>query len=195
MSMVSNVIDVFLKGRTASKFDGRSVDDATLRRLYDLYKWGPTSLNSQPGRVLFLRRTEEKARLASALMPNNIEKTLAAPVVAIVAYDTRFYELLPSQAPHLPSGFLRMLSADQALAHDTALRSSTLQGAYLIIAARMLGLDAGPMSGFDPLKVDEVFFPDGRWKSNFLVNLGYADLTGIHPRGPRLHFDTAVRIS
>lgn len=193
--MISNVFDIFVEGRTANQFDGRPVDDATLRGLYDLYKWGPTSLNSQPGRVLFVRGAEEKARLVHALTPNNVEKTLAAPVVAIVAYDTRFYELLPSQAPHLPAGFVRMFGSDQALLHDTALRNSTLQGAYLIIAARMLGLDAGPMSGFEPHKVDEAFFPDGRWKSNFLVNLGYADPAGTRPRGPRLDFDTAVRIA
>lgn len=192
--MASNLTDVFLNARTANKFDGRPLDDEMLLRLYDLYKWGPTSLNAQPGRILFLRSAEAKSRLAPALMPNNVEKTLAAPVVAIVAYDTRFHELLSSQAPHLPPPVIARFASDQALAEETAFRNGTLQGAYLIIAARMLGLDAGPMSGFDARKVDETFFPDGRWKANFLVNLGYADPSGTRPRGPRLDFEQVARI-
>lgn len=192
--MSSDAFDLFLQGRTANKFDGRPVDDDTLRRLYDLYKWGPTSLNSQPGRVVFVRSAEAKAKLAPAVMANNLDKTMAAPVVAIVAYDTAFHELLASQAPHLPPPILQMLSSNKALAQETAFRNGTLQGAYLIIAARMLGLAAGPMSGFDARKVDETFFPDGRWKSNFLVNLGYVDPSGTRPRGARLDFDLAARI-
>ncbi len=192
--MSSELFDLFLQGRTANKFDGRPVADDTLRRLYDLYKWGPTSLNSQPGRVLFVRSAEAKAKLGPALAPNNLEKTMAAPVVAIVSYDTKFSELLPAQAPHLPPPILQMFASNQALAQETAFRNGTLQGGYLIIAARMLGLAAGPMSGFDARKVDEVFFPDGRWKSNFLVNLGYADPSGTRPRGPRLDFDVAAGI-
>lgn len=192
--MTSDLLGIFLNGRTATKFDGRPVDDATLRRLYDVYKWGPTSLNSQPGRILFLRSPEEKARLAAALAPSNVEKTMTAPVVAIVAYDTRFHELLPTQAPHLPAAVIEKLAADPALHHETAFRNSSLQGAFLIVAARMLGLDAGPMSGFDARKVDETFFPGGRWKSNFLVNLGYADPGRTRPRGPRLDFEQATRV-
>lgn len=192
--MSSELFDLFLQGRTANKFDARPVDDDMLMRLYDLYKWGPTSMNSQPGRVLFLRSAEAKARLAPALMPNNLAKTIGAPVVAIVGYDTAFHELLRVQSPHLPAPVLEMFASNPALAQETAFRNGTLQGAYLILAARMLGLAAGPMSGFDARKVDEIFFPGGRWKSNFLVNLGYADPSGTHPRGPRLDFDMAARI-
>lgn len=192
--MSSELFDLFLQGRTANKFDARPVDDEMLHRLYDLYKWGPTSLNSQPARVLFLRSAEAKARLAPALMPNNLAKTMDAPVVAIVGYDTAFHEFLPSQAPHLPAPVLQMFVSNPTLTQETALRNGTLQGAYLIMAARMLGLAAGPMSGFDARKVDEVFFPGGRWRSNFLVNLGYPDLSGTHPRGPRLDFNVVARV-
>ena len=185
---------VFLAARTFNKFSDRAVDDATLRALYDLLKWGPTSLNCQPMRVVFVKSAAAKEQLKPALSPNNAAKTMAAPVTAIVAYDTRFHENIPTQFPALPA-MGKMFADAPPLAQETAFRNGTLQGAYLIVAARMLGLDAGPMSGFDAAKVDAAFFADGRWKANFLVNLGYGDPAGNHPRGPRLGFDEVARIA
>ena len=184
----------FLAARTFNKFSDRAVDDATLRELYDLLKWGPTSLNCQPLRIVFVRSAAAKELLKPALSPNNAAKTMAAPVTAIVAYDTRFHENIPTQFPALPA-MGKMFADAPPLAQETAFRNGSMQGAYLIIAARMLGLDAGPMSGFDAAKVNQAFFADGRWKANFLVNLGYGDPAGNRPRGPRLGFDEAVRIA
>ncbi len=183
----------FFNARTFGKFSDQAVDEATLRRLHDLFKWGPTSMNCQPVRLVFVKSAQAKARLIPALAPGNAAKTQAAPVTAIVAMDTRFYEHLPVQFPVMPSAS-QMFSQNETLAAETALRNSSLQGAYLIIAARMLGLDAGPMSGFDPAKVNQAFFADGRWKANFLVNLGWGDASGNHPRGPRLGFEEVARI-
>jgi len=184
---------VFLSARTFNKFSERAVDDATLQQLYELYKWGPTAMNSQPARVVFVRSAAAKEKLKDALKPNNVDKTMAAPVTAIVAYDAAFYEQLPTQYPALPAA-RDMFAGNPSLAAETALRSGTLQGAYLIVAARMLGLDAGPMSGFDAAKVNAAFFAEGGWKANFLVNLGWGDSAGNRPRGPRLSFSEAVRI-
>jgi len=184
---------LFFDARTFNKFQPRPVDDATLHSLVDLMKWGPTSMNGQPGRLVFVRSAEAKARLKGALMGGNVDKTMAAPVTAIVAYDTEFHEHLPTQFPAMP-GARDMFHGNAGLIDTTGLRNSSLQGAYLIIAARALGLDAGPMSGFDNAAVDAAFFPDGKWKSNFLINLGYGDPSGNHPRGPRLPFHTMARI-
>ncbi|HEX7637320.1 MAG TPA: malonic semialdehyde reductase [Burkholderiaceae bacterium] len=184
---------LFLDARTFNKFQPRPVDDATLRRLVDLAKWGPTSMNAQPGRFVFVRSAEAKEKLKPALMPGNRDKTMAAPVTVIVAHDVAFHEHLPTQFPAMP-GARDMFAGSDAMRESTAFRNGSLQGAYLILAARALGLDAGPMSGFDPAAVDAAFFPDGRWKSNFLVNLGYGDPAGNHPRGPRLPFETVARI-
>lgn len=183
---------IFVDARTANKFTDRPVDDDTLRQLYDLLRWGPTSMNSQPARFVFLRSTASRQRLLPALSPGNQQKTLTAPVTVIVAQDTRFFDQLPTLFPAYDAK--PMYEANPALAESTAFRNSSLQGAYLIIAARLLGLDCGPMSGFDPAKVNAEFFPDGRWKANFVCNLGYADPTGNHPRGPRLPFETAVQM-
>lgn len=183
---------IFLNARTFNRFSDRPVTDATLRQLYDLLKWGPTSFNCQPGRYLFLRTPTARARLRPALAPGNVDKTLAAPVTVIVAHDRQFHEFLPEQFPAFDAKPL--FANDPALAERTAFRNGTLQGAYLIVAARALGLDCGPMSGFDNARVDAEFFPDGRWKSNFLVNLGYGDPSGNYPRGPRLVFETAAKI-
>ena len=183
----------FTAARTFNKFTDDPVDDATLHCLYDLFKWGPTTLNSQPLRLVFVRSAQAKERLKPALMPNNVDKTMAAPVTAIVAYDSRFFEHMATQFPAMP-GMAGLFANSAAFAQATALRNGSLQGGYLIIAARMLGLAAGPMSGFDAVKVNETFFPDGRWRANFLVNLGYGDPSGNHPRGPRLDFDDVVRI-
>jgi len=141
-----------------------------------------------------VRSPEAKAKLKGALMGGNVDKTMAAPVTAIVAYDTEFHEHLPAQFPAMP-GARDMFHGNAPLIETTGLRNSSLQGAYLILAARALGLDAGPMSGFDNAAVDKAFFPDGKWKSNFLINLGYGDASGNWPRGPRLPFETMARIA
>lgn len=182
----------FLNARTFNKFTDQPVSDETLRQLYDLAKWGPTSMNSQPARYVFVRSAEAKAKLAEALSPGNVAKTNAAPVTVIVAMDSQFYEHLPEQFPAVNAK--PMFEGNAGLAEATAQRNSALQGAYLIIAARQLGLDCGPMSGFDPAKVNAAFFPDGRHKVNFLINLGYGDASGNHPRGPRLPFEAVASI-
>jgi len=184
---------LFFDARTFNKFQPRPVDDATLHALVDLAKWGPTSMNAQPGRIVFVRSAEAKEKLKGALMGGNVDKTLAAPVTAIIAYDTEFHEHLPTQFPAMP-GARDMFHGNAAFIESTAVRNSSLQGAYLILAARALGLDSGAMSGFDQAAVDAAFFPDGKWKSNFLVNLGYGDPTKIFPRNPRLDFEEACKI-
>jgi 3-hydroxypropanoate dehydrogenase len=146
-------------------------------------------------RLVFVKSPEAKARLRPALSPGNLEKTMAAPVTAIVADDMRFYEFLPRLFPHNPKMVdLFTRPGQEQFTRTTAFRNSTLQAGYFILAARALGLDVGPMSGFDNAKVDAEFFPDGRWKSNFLMNLGYGDPAGLHPRNPRLSFEEACRI-
>lgn len=193
-ALPDTALDQILRtARTFNKFTDRTVDDTTLRQLHDLYKWGPTSMNCQPGRIVFVRSIEAKQKLKPALMPGNADKTMAAPITAIVAYDAEFFENMPAQFPINPNA-RDMFASNAALAADTAFRNGTLQGAYLVIAARALGLDAGPMSGFNPAAVNEAFFPDGRWKTNFLVNLGWGDPSGNHPRGPRLAFDAVTRV-
>ncbi len=182
----------FTSARTFNRFRPEPVSDETLQRLYDLLKWGPTSMNTQPGRYLFLRSAEARQRLKPCLSPGNVDKTMAAPVVAIVAMDTQFFEHLTEQFRAFDAK--PMFAGNAALAETTAFRNSSLQGAYLIMAARLLGLDCGPMSGFDPAKLNAEFFPDGRFKANFLVNLGYGDPAGNYPRGPRLPFETAVQL-
>jgi 3-hydroxypropanoate dehydrogenase len=194
MSMLSPAAfdQTFRHARTFNKFKPDPVSDDTLRQLHELMKWGPTSFNCQPARLLFLRSAEAKARLKPALIASNAEKTMAAPVVVIVAMDMQFFEHLPQQFPAMDAKSFFVGNA--ALAEATAFRNSSLQGAYLMVAARMLGLDCGPMSGFDAAKVNAEFFADGRFKANFLVNLGYGDASGNYPRGPRLTFDEAVRL-
>jgi 3-hydroxypropanoate dehydrogenase len=183
---------LFRAGRTHSAWLDRPVTDDQLRRIYDLMKWGPTSANSSPARIVFLRSRTAKERLAPALAPQNVEKTLQAPVTAIVAHDLRFYDELPRLFPHTDAR--SWFAGNELLAEATAFRNGSLQGAYLILAARAIGIDAGPMSGFDNDKVDREFFPDGRLKSNFLVNLGYGDPSRLHARNPRLSFDEAAQI-
>jgi 3-hydroxypropanoate dehydrogenase len=183
---------VFRSARTYKRFTDRSVPDSLLRQLYELMKWGPTSLNSQPGRYLFLRSHAAKNRLAPALAPTNIDKVMSAPVVAIVAMDMRFYDHLKTQSPAGVSSAHFLTNA--AVTAATAFRNSSLQGAYLIVAARLLGLDCGPMSGFDEAKVNEAFFPDSPTRINFLINIGYGDVEALHPRGPRLPFDSVAGI-
>ena len=184
---------LFTESRSQNGWFDKPVGESLLQELYEITRMGPTSMNCQPARLVFLTTEAAKARLLPALMPGNVEKTRTAPVVAIVAYDSRFFEHLATQFPAMP-GMGGMFASSAPFAQETALRNSSLQGAYLIIAARMLGLDAGPMSGFDAAKVNDAFFADGRWKANFLVNLGYGDPAGNHPRGPRLAFDEIARI-
>jgi len=183
---------LFREARTHSAWLDRPVSDDQLRRIYDLMKWGPTSANSSPARIVFLRSRVAKELLAQALAPQNVEKTLAAPVTAIVAHDLRFYDELPRLFPH--ADVRAWFVGNEPLIEATAFRNGSLQGAYLVLAARALGLDAGPMSGFDNETVDREFFPDGRFKSNFLVNLGYGDPSRLHARSPRLTFEEAAQI-
>jgi len=183
---------LFRQARTYNAFSGE-VDDATLQRLYDLLKWGPTTANSCPARFVFVKSAEAKARLEPALDEGNRTKTMAAPCVVIVAHDLDFYEKLPVLFPHTDAKSWFEGKPDSAL-ETVCLRNGSLQGAYLILAARALGLDCGPMSGFDNAKLDAAFFPDGRWKSNFLCNLGKGDPAKVFPRNPRLTFEEACRI-
>ena len=199
---------LFRTARTHSAWLDHPVDDGLLHRIYDMMKWGPTSANCCPVRILFLRTRPAKERLRPALQPANVEKTMKAPVTAVIAYDSKFYEVLPRLFPAMP-GAKEMFAKSQELADSTAMRNGSLQGAYFMLAARSLGLDCGPMSGFDNAKVDQEFLPaaapwtgaiDGGFiaagavKSNFLCNLGYGDATKLHPRGPRLDFDEACQL-
>jgi len=198
---------IFRKARTHNGWLDKLVSDDLLHRLYDLMKWGPTSANCSPARILFLRTPEAKQRLKPALSEGNLEKTMQAPVTAIIAHDLKFYEKLPRLFPNNP-GAREWFTSSPEFAQTTAFRNGTLQGAYFIIAARSLGLDCGPMSGFDNAKVDEEFFPKtvtepdsgdnappaGFVKSNFLCNLGYGDESKLFPRGPRQSFDEACKL-
>jgi 3-hydroxypropanoate dehydrogenase len=184
---------LFRKARTQNGWLPTPVSDAELRTIYDVMKWGPTSANCCPARLVFLRTPEAKARLLPALSPANVDKTKAAPVTAIIGYDTRFYELLPKLFPHRPE-MADNYKNNATLAQDTAFRNGTLQGAYFMLAARAVGLDIGGMSGFDNAKVDAEFFPDGRVKSNFLCNVGHGDPSKVMPRLPRLAFEEACTL-
>ena len=183
---------LFRTARTYNQFSGE-IDDASLHRLYDLMKWGPTSANMWPARLVFVRSAEAKARLAPALDEGNREKTLAAPVTVILGHDLAFFEKLPVLFPHTDARSWFADKPEDAL-ETIALRNGSLQGAYLILAARALGLDTGPMSGFDNAKVDKEFFAGTRIRSNFLINLGIGDRSSIFPRSPRPSFDEVCRI-
>ncbi len=206
--LADSALDQIFRGaRTYSAWLDKPVSDETLRQLYELMKWGPTSSNGNPARFVFIRSRAAKERLRPTLAPGNVEKTMAAPVTVIVAYDLRFYEKLTRLFPH-NAGMRAMFAANPQLVEVTAKRNSSLQGAYLIIAARALGLDCGPMSGFDNAKLDEEFFgagkecegceqeffPAGHVKSNFLCNLGYGDDSKLFPRAPRLEFKEACTV-
>ena len=183
---------IFREARTHRVWQPGMVSDELLAAAYELAKLGPTSSNCCPMRVVFVKSKEAKTCLRPCLDEGNVDKTMAAPATAIIAYDSRFYEWMPKLAPH--ADLRSIFAADPELARVTALRNGTLQGAYLIIAARAVGLDCGPMSGFDNAKLDAAFFPDGRFKSNFLCNLGYGDPAKLRPRQPRLSFDDACEI-
>lgn len=184
---------LFTDARTHYAWTDAPVPDETLQALFDLVKMGPTSANCSPGRFVFLRTPEAKEKLRPALSAGNIDKTMAAPVTVIVAEDPKFYDRLPELFPHADAR--AWFAGNDALAEETAFRNSTLQGGYMILAARALGLDAGPMSGFDRAIADAAFFADTGWKSNFLLNLGHGDPAGLSPRAPRLSFDEACRLS
>jgi 3-hydroxypropanoate dehydrogenase len=180
---------LFRDARTHNKWTDKPVTDDELRAVFDLLKMAPTSANSSPARFVFLRTREAKEKLRPALSAGNTEKTMTAPATVIVAYDPRFYEHLPRLFPHADAK--AWFAGNPDLAEETAFRNGTLQGAYLILAARALGLDAGPMSGFDKRKVEEAFLSDRGWKANFLVNLGHGDPSGLFERSPRFWFDEA----
>lgn len=183
---------IFRAARTHSVWLDKPVSDALIHQIYDLMKWAPTSANCSPARIVFVRSAAAKQRLLPAMAPGNVDKTRTAPVTAIIAHDTEFYEKLPALFPQADAR--SWFAGNQPLIDTTAFRNGTLQGAYLILAARALGLDAGPMSGFDNAKVDKEFFPDGKVKSNFVVNLGYGDGSKLFPRNPRLPFADAAQI-
>ncbi|HTL16614.1 MAG TPA: malonic semialdehyde reductase [Patescibacteria group bacterium] len=206
-SLSEESLDVlFRKARTYSAWLPKPVTDETIRQIYDLMKWGPTSANSCPARFFFITTKEAKERLKRALSPGNVDKTMAAPATVIVAYDLKFYQKLSKLFPQNPA-MTQLFEQNPQLVESTARRNSSLQGAYLMIAARALGLDCGPMSGFDNAILDEEFFgaakqseggdqeffSEGQLKSNFLCNLGYGDPARLHPRNPRLSFEEACR--
>ncbi|HVM92974.1 MAG TPA: malonic semialdehyde reductase [Terriglobales bacterium] len=180
---------LFRQARTQNGWQAKPVPEELLRRVYELTKYGPTSANSSPARFVFLGSPAAKERLRPALSAGNLEKTMAAPVTAIVAYDVEFHEKLPALFPH--KDMRSVFAGKEKLIEETAFRNGTLQGGYFILAARALGLDCGPMSGFDAAKVNAEFFPDGKWKANFLCNLGYGDHSKLFPRNPRLSFEEA----
>ena len=183
---------IFRAARTHNEWLDKPVSDALIHQIYDLMKWAPTSANCSPARIVFVRSAAAKLRLLPAMAPGNVEKTRTAPVTAIIAQDYEFYEKLPALFPSADAR--SWFAGNQPLIDTTAFRNGTLQGAYLLLAARALGLDAGPMSGFDNEKVDKEFFPGARVRSNFLINLGYGDSSKLFPRSPRLRFDEAARI-
>lgn len=186
------IAQLFTEARTHSAWQDRQIDDAVLHQLYEAMKVGPTAANSSPARIVFVKTAAQKAKLVECVSPGNVDKTRSAPVTAIVAFDTAFHEQLPKLFPHADARSW-YVGQPEKIARD-ALVNSSLQGAYLILAARALGLDCGPMGGFDPAKVNAAFFPDGKWSVNFLINLGYGDADKLFPRNPRLSFDEACRI-
>ena len=196
MTLNSEAMDlIFRSARTHNGWQAKLVSDEQLHQLYELMKWAPTTMNSGPARILFLRSREAKERLKPALSPGNVDKTMAAPATAIIAYDTRFYELLPQLFPHNQNA-RGVFAGDEKKTHaeTTAFRNGSLQGGYFIIAARAIGLDCGPMSGFNNAKVDAEFFAGSAIRSNFLCNLGYGDPAKVMPRSPRLAFDEACKL-
>ena len=184
---------LFLDARSYNGWLEGEVTDDQLRRLYDILKMGPTSFNCCPARFVFLSTPEAKQRIEPHLRPNNVQKTMSAPVVAIIAYDTVFYEQMPKLTPHRPET-RDFFAGNEALADVTAFRNGTLQGAYFLIAARAVGLDCGPMSGFDNAGVDAEFFPDGKFRSNFICGLGRGDPESLFGRLPRLEFDEVCKV-
>lgn len=192
-ALSSEALDqLFRTARTQNRWQDKPVTDEQIQELYELLKWGPTSANSSPARFVFIRTPEAKAKLKAALSAGNIEKTMTAPVTVIVAHDPKFYDQLPALFPHADAK--PWFSGNYTLAEQTAFRNGSLQGAYLMLAARAMGLDVGAMSGFDAAKIEEVFLTETGWKANFLVNLGYGDPEGVQERLPRLGFYEACQL-
>jgi len=183
---------LFLKARSQNAWLPEPVSDAQIHRLYELTRQGPTAFNCCPARFVFIRTPEGKERIKPALMPNNVAKALSAPVLAIVAYDAQWFDSLPKLFPMDVAGMFR---TNESLAHTTAMRNGSFQGAYLMLAARALGLDCGPMSGFNNEALDKEFFTDGQWKSNFICAIGHGDPSALRPVGPRLDFDAACQLA
>jgi 3-hydroxypropanoate dehydrogenase len=186
------IAQIFTEARTRNAWTDRPVDPALLRRLYDLTKFGPTAVNNTPARIVFVTSPEAKARLSPLMSDGNRAKTDQAPVTAIIGYDMNFHDTLATLFPHAPGA--RDWFLDEAARRESAFRNSSLQGGYFLLAARALGLDAGPMSGFDAAGVKAQFFPEGDIEPNFVVNLGYGSDENLFPRSPRLSFDEAARI-
>jgi 3-hydroxypropanoate dehydrogenase len=183
---------LFTEARTHNEYHDAPVSDVLLKQAVELAEWGPTSANQSPMRVVFLRSEEAKERLRPTLMPGNVEKTMKAPVVAIVAFDEKFYDHLPFLMPHVDAK--SWFAGNEAFAKRSAFQNGTLQAAYLILALRAVGLDTGPMSGFDNAKVDAEFFPEGHVKSNVLINIGFGDASKLFPRSPRFGFHQVAKI-
>ena len=183
---------LFTEARTHNGWQDKPVSDQLCQQVYDLAKWGPTSANCSPVRLVFVRSAAQKEKLLECMAPGNLDKTRTAPVSVIIGMDMEFYEQLPQLFPHADAR--SWFAGNQALIDSTAFRNSTLQGAYLMLAARSLGLDCGPMSGFDADKVNAAFFPDSAVKVNFICNLGYGDATKLFPRSPRMSFEQACSL-
>lgn len=185
---------LFRAARTYKSWADRPVEADKIRALYDLFKWGPTSANCCPARFVFIQSPQARERLKPHLDLGNVEKTMTAPVTVIVAHDLEFYTRADVFAPHAPDKVRALWEGKPAAVTDTAFRNATLQGGYLIMAARALGLDCGPMSGFSKKGVKGEFFPDKNWEANFLVNIGYGTEKGLFPRAPRFDFDEVCEI-
>ncbi|KJZ18524.1 malonic semialdehyde reductase [Loktanella sp. S4079] len=187
-----SVARLFTRARSQNGWLDRGVSDETLRALWDILKFGPTSANCSPGRFVFVATDEAREKLRPALSGGNLDKTMAAPVCAIIAWDPAFYDQLPKLFPHVDAR--PWFTGSEEIAKETAFRNGTLMGGYLMLAARALGLDVGPMSGFDPKLVEETFLAERGWKPNFLCNIGYGDPSKVFDRLPRLDFDEACAI-
>ncbi len=183
---------IFNEARTHHAFTAKQLEEGTVQALYDLCRWAPTAFNAAPARFVFVQSPEAKQLLTQALSEGNIPQTMQAPLTVIVAIDKRFYDRLPELFPAFDARAI--YTANLGLAERAGLQNASMQAAYLIMAARTLGLDCGPMTGFNPGKLDELFFPEGEWTSNILINIGYGDAEKLYPRGPRLSFDQACRI-
>jgi len=184
---------LFTEARSFSYWQPQDISEQTLREIYELMKFGPTSANSCPARIVFVRTESEKERLVACAAPGNVRKIKTAPVTAIIAFDEKFYDQLPKLSPHNPA-VRDVFAANPSLAQETAFRNGSLEGAYFMLAARALGVDCGPMSGFDNDKVDRAFLAGTSWKSNFICALGFGDRSKLHPRAPRLSFEEACKI-
>ena len=184
---------LFRTARTYNHWQDKKVSDVVLNAVFDLMKMAPTSANCSPARIIFVQTPEAKDKLKQCLDVGNVEKTMAAPVTAIIINDYKFYEYMPKLFPHTDAK--SWFVGRESYANETAMRNATLQGGYFILAARAVGLDCGPMSGFNADRCKELFFADQPdWKANFLINLGYGDDTGMHPRSPRFNFDEVCKI-